>query len=123
MGSAVTNPISYFGTDIFGYQQQYAEYKYHDDEVHGRLQITEDLSAFTLQRYFSSVQLGKDFVEIAPDELDYVTAAEYTLGAITWADFFFSFKKVTPLAEYVIPTLGDLKNTHKENVPYRGRQL
>lgn len=122
-GSTVTHPVSYFGTDIFGYQQQYAEYKYHDDEVHGRLQITEDLSAFTLQRYFSSVQLSKDFVEIAPDELDYVTAAEYTLGALTWADFFFSFKKVTPLAEYVIPTLGDLKNTHKENIPYRGRQL
>ncbi len=122
-GSTVTNPVSYFGTDIFGYQQQYAEYKYHDDEVHGRLQITEDLSAFTLQRYFSSVQLDKDFVEIATDELDYVTAAEYVLGAITWADFFFSFKKVTPLAEYVIPTLGDLKNTHKENIPYRGRQL
>ena len=122
-GSTVTNPVSYFGTDIFGYQQQYAEYKYHDDEVHGRLQITEDLSAFTLQRYFSSVQLGKDFVEIALDELDYVTAAEYALGAITWADFFFSFKKVTPLAEYVIPTLGDLKNTHKENIPYKGRQL
>lgn len=122
-GSTVINPVSYFGTDIFGYQQQYAEYKYHDDEVHGRLQITEDLSAFTLQRYFSSVQLGKDFVEIAVDELDYVTAAEYTLGAITWADFFFSFKKVTPLAEYVIPTLGDLKNTHKENIPHRGRQL
>lgn len=122
-GSTVLNPISYFGTDIFGYQQQYAEYKYHDDEVHGRLQITEDLSPFTLQRYFSSVQLGKNFIEIHPDELDYVTAAEYTLGAITWADFFFSFKKVTPLAEYVIPTLGDLKNTHKENIPYRGRQL
>lgn len=122
-GSSAGSPISIFGTDIFGYQQQYAEYKYHDDEVHGRLQVTEDLSAFTLQRYFSQVQLDKDFVTIGVDELDSVLAADYTLGAVTWADFFFDFKKVSPLSEYVIPTLGDMKNTHKENIPYRGRQL
>lgn len=122
-GSTVESPKSIFSTDYFGYQQQYSEYKYHDDEVHGLLQPTGSLSAFTLQRYFDNFQLSKDFVEIAIDELDSVLAADYSLGAVTWADFFFSFKKVTPLAEYVIPTLGDLKNTHKENVPYRGRQL
>ena len=122
-GSTIESPKSIFSTDYFGYQQQYSEYKYHDDEVHGLLQPTGSLSAFTLQRYFDNFQLSKDFVEIAIDELDSVLAADYSLGAVTWADFFFSFKKVTPLAEYVIPTLGDLKNTHKENVPYRGRQL
>ena len=122
-GSTVESPKSIFSTDYFGYQQQYSEYKYHDDEVHGLLQPTGSLSAFTLQRYFDNFQLSKDFVEIALDELDSVLAADYSLGAVTWADFFFSFKKVTPLAEYVIPTLGDLKNTHKENIPYRGRQL
>lgn len=122
-GSTVEAPKSIFSTDYFGYQQQYSEYKYHDDEVHGLLQPTGSLSAFTLQRYFDNFQLDKDFVEIAIDELDSVLAADYSLGAVTWADFFFSFKKVTPLAEYVIPTLGDLKNTHKENIPYRGRQL
>ena len=122
-GSTAETPKSIFSTDYFGYQQQYSEYKYHDDEVHGLLQPTGSLSAFTLQRYFDNFQLSKDFIEIAIDELDSVLAADYSLGAVTWADFFFSFKKVTPLAEYVIPTLGDLKNTHKENVPYRGRQL
>lgn len=122
-GSTAEAPKSIFSTDYFGYQQQYSEYKYHDDEVHGLMQPTGSLSAFTLQRYFENFQLSKDFVEIAIDELDSVLAADYSLGAVTWADFFFSFKKVTPLAEYVIPTLGDLKNTHKENVPYRGRQL
>lgn len=122
-GSTATSLKNIFDTDIFGYQQQYSEYKYHDDEVHGLLQPTGSLSAFTLQRYFDNFQLSKDFVEINLDELDSVLAADYSLGAVTWADFFFSFKKVTPLAEYVIPTLGDLKNTHKENVPYRGRQL
>lgn len=122
-GSTAEAPKSIFSTDYFGYQQQYSEYKYHDDEVHGLLQPTGSLSAFTLQRYFNNFQLSKDFVEIAIDELDSVLAADYSLGAVTWADFFFSFKKVTPLAEYVIPTLGELKNTHKENVPYRGRQL
>ena len=120
---SITNPSLYYGTSIFGYQQQYSEYKYHDDEVHGLLQAREDLSAFTLQRYFASVQLDTDFVEIQKDDLNDVLAANYSLGAVTWANFFFSFKKVTPLSEYVIPTLGDLKNTHKENIPYRGRQL
>lgn len=121
--SSAQEPKSIFGTAIFGYQQQYSEYKYHDDEVHGLLQPLESLSSFTLQRYFASVQLSDDFVQIQKDELDEVLAADYEYGAVTWADFFFSFKKVTPLAEYVIPTLGDLKNTHKENIPYKGRQL
>lgn len=119
----IDDPASIFGTQIFGYQQQYSEYKYHDDEVHGLLRAGENLSAFTLQRYFSNFQLSTDFVEIGVDELDTVLAADYNLGAVTWADFFFSFKKVTPLSEYIIPTLGDLKNTHKENIPYKGRQL
>lgn len=117
------DPANIIGTEIFGYQQQYSEYKYHDDEVHGLLRAGENLSAFTLQRYFETFQLSADWVTIQRDDLDNVLAADYDLGAVTWADFFFSFKKVTPLAEYVIPTLGDLKNTHKENVPYRGRQL
>ena len=121
-GSSV-DPANIIGTEIFGYQQQYSEYKYHDDEVHGLLRAGENLSAFTLQRYSQTFQLSADWVTIQRDDLDEVLAADYELGAVTRADFFFSFKKVTPLAEYVIPTLGDLKNTHKENVPYRGRQL
>lgn len=124
--SELTGKNSFYGTDnrVFGYQQQYAEYKYHDDEVHGLLRDGESLEAFALQRSFSfGVDLSSDFLHIPKDFLDSVTAADYKTGALTWADFYFNFKKVSPLSEYVIPTLGDLKNTHKEDVDYRGRYL
>ena len=108
----------------FGYQQQYSEYKYHDDEVHGLLRDGESLQAFALQRGFdasNALALSTQFLEIPKNFLDGVTAASYENGSLFWADFFFNFRKISPLAEYVIPTLGDLKNTHKEDVPYRGR--
>ncbi len=117
------------GTDspeIFGYQQQYSEYKYHDDEVHGLLRDGESLSSFALQRTFSgtvSPELSTAFLEIPKEFLDPVLAVDSDMGAVTWCDFYFSLKKTSPLSEYVIPTLGDLKNTHKENVDYRGRYL
>lgn len=113
--------------DIFGYQQQYSEYKYHDDEVHGLLRDGYDLSAFCLQRSFDSssdVELSTDFVEIPVEYMDQVAATTVsTSGFSAWVDCFVSMKKTSPLSEYVIPTLGDLKNTHKETIPYRGTML
>lgn len=110
---------------IFGYQQQYAEYKYHDDEVHGLLRDGESLESFALQRSFDEIPtLGTQFLQIPTDYLDQVFASSVDVsGFSAWYDIFISMKKISPLSEYVIPTLGDLKNTHKENVPYRGRQL
>ena len=56
--------------------------------------------------------------------MDNVTAVKGDLSKYgAWADFYFSFKKVSPLSEYVQPTLGDLRNTHKENIDYRGKYL
>lgn len=114
-------------TNIFGYQQQYYEAKYHDDEVHGLLSDGETLESFALQRSFpanSSALLTSSFLQIPRDFLDQVQAASTVNTNFSyWYDVFFSFKKVSPLSEYVIPTLGDLKNTHKESIPYRGRQL
>lgn len=109
---------------IFGYQQQYAEYKYHDDEVHGLLTDGESLDAFALQRTFvDAPELGSEFLEIPKNYLDQITVATSELGSVAWLDCYVSMKKVSPLSEYVIPTLGDLKNTHKENIPLGGRQL
>lgn len=113
--------------DTFGYQQQYAEYKYHDDEVHGLLRDGQSLQPFALQRAFSyntPPVLGTDFIQIKTTDIDQVSAASSTISQFgAWYDCYISMKKVSPLSEYVIPTLGDLKNTHKEDVPYRGRQL
>ena len=113
--------------EIFGYQQQYAEYKYHDDEVHGLLRDGQNLQNFALQRAFrynTTPVLGTDFIQIKETDIDQVAAATSTISQYgAWYDCYISMKKVSPLSEYVIPTLGDMKNTHKEDVPYRGRQL
>lgn len=111
---------------VFGYQQQYSEYKYHDDEVHGLLCDGENLESFALQRSFGSTppDLGTEFIQIPQDYLDQVQSVDTSVsGFNAWVDMYFNFKKVSPLSEYVIPTLGDLKNTHKESIPYRGRML
>lgn len=112
-------------SQTFGYQQQYSEYKYHDDEVHGLLVDGESLQSFALQRGFDrSPLLGSAFLEIPQEFMDGVTAVESALSKYGgWLDCYISMRKVSPLAEYVIPTLGDLKNTHKENIPLNGRQL
>lgn len=112
--------------NIFGYQQQYAEYKYHDDEVHGLLRDGQSLEAFSLQRSFSQLSpaLSSSFLEIPETYLDQVQAVSTSAsGYNAWLDIYFNFKKVSPLSEYVIPTLGDLKHTRKTDVPYRGRML
>lgn len=113
--------------NIFGYQQQYSEYKYHDDEVHGLLRDGGNLETFALQRSFGpaiNISLNTSFIQIPTDYMDQVTAVSSTLSEYgAWANFFFSFKKVSPLSEYVIPTLGDLKDTHTEEIPYRGTML
>lgn len=112
---------------FFGYTVENAENKYHDDEVHGLLRAGESLDAFVLQRSFDKPEklvLGSDFVEIPTTAMDNVTAVTSALSQYgAWADFAFQFKKVSPLSEYVIPTLGDLRNTHKESIPVGGRQL
>lgn len=121
----VSDPID--KGNIFGYQQQYSEYKYHDDEVHGLLRDGGNLETFALQRSFgnaSTIGLNTAFVQIPTTYMDQVTSVSSTLSEYgAWANFFFSFKKVSPLSEYVIPTLGDLKDTHTEEIPYRGTML
>lgn len=119
------------GTDfknaIFGYQQQYSEVKYHDDEVHGLLVDGSNLESFALQRSFSSAiapDLSTAFLQIPETYLDQVQAVSTsTSGFSAWLDMYFNYKKVSPFSEWVMPTLGDLKDTHKENIPYRGRML
>lgn len=126
--SELVNSLPVSATDkgsIFGYQQQYSEYKYHDDEVHGLLRDGESLDAFALQRTFDTApELTTSFLAIPTDYMDQVTSVNSTISDYgAWCNFYFAFKKVSPLSEYVIPTLGDLKDTHKEDIPYRGTML
>lgn len=116
---------STLGQYVFGYTDQYAEYKYHDDEVHGLLVDGESLSSFALQRGFSSAPaLGSSFLEIPTNFLDQVTAVNGAMSKFgCWVDMYLSMKKVSTLSAYQIPTLGDVKNTHKEYIDKGGRRL
>lgn len=120
--------------DIFGYTDLYAEYKYHDDEVHGFLRDGSSLDSFALQRGFSeSPELSSDFLQIPVTYLDQVKIyGTETPGSTNddpdqlfdaWYDIYFPYKKVSTLPEYSLPTLGDLKNVHKGQASRGGTRL
>lgn len=111
--------------DVFGYTDLYAEYKYHDDEVHGLLRDDESLEAFALQRSFETLpELSSDFLQIPSTFLDQVFATAVTAtGFSCWYDIYFPYKKVSTLPEYSLPTLADLKNTHTKFISRGGKRL
>lgn len=113
--------------EIFGYTDLYAHYKYIEDQVHGKLRDGEDLASFALQRSFGSaltVDLSSEFLEIPINAMDQVQAVETsTQGFSCWVDTFFKFSKVSTLPAYSLPTLGDLKNTHKGSAARGGSRL
>ena len=79
---------------------------------------------FALQRSVTTPVLNTAFLEIPQDYLDQVTATTSAVSRFgCWCDMYLSFKKVSTLAQYVIPTLGDIKNTHIEYVDKGGRRL
>ena len=109
----------------FGYTDRYAEYKYHDDEVHGLLRDGQSLEHFALQRSFvGDVDLGSAFLQIPKNYLDQVFNATVEISGLSaWYDIYFPFKKVSTLPEYSIPTLADLKHSHSAYVSRGGKRL
>lgn len=120
---------SVYGTDAdveFAYNDLYSEYKYHDDEVHGRLRDGEDLQQFALQRSFFGTQpeLSSEFLQIPVDFLDQIMSVSTSeAGYTAWYDIFFPYKKVSTLPEYSLPTLADLKHVHTEYLSRGGKRL
>lgn len=111
---------------VFGYTDLYAEYKYHDDEVHGLLRDGENLQAFALQRSFADApELSSEFLQIPVDFLKQVFALNTarTNDFDCWYDIYFPYKKVSTLPEYSLPTLADLKNTHTKFISRGGKRL
>lgn len=113
----------------FGYTQRYSEFKFKNDQVHGLLRDGQSLQSFALQRSFqfaTGVQpnISHAFNEIPTNFLDQVSAVTNEQSNYGyWADVYFNYKKVSTLAAYSIPTLGDLKNVHKEVIPLGGKRL
>lgn len=116
---------SWLDDDVFGYTDLYAEYKYHDDEVHGYLVDGQSLQSFALQRSFGEPpELSSSFLQIPASYMNQVFAVNNSMsGFDCWYDIFFSYKKVSTLPEYSIPTLGDLKNVHTKKVSRGGSRL
>lgn len=111
----------------WGYTPQYSDYKYHNDEVHGQRRGNNTNKYFTLQRSILDSEdwtLSTAFLEIPTDFLDQVSnVSSSNAGCSYMYDIYFSLKIVRTLSEYIIPTLGDLKDVHKERIPFRGRQI
>lgn len=109
-----------------GYAQRYAEYKYHDDEIHGLLRDGENLNAFVLSRGFdSSVALSSSLLEIPTSFMDSVmvtTAGVSGFNAIV--DCYFDAKYLRALPEYSLPTLCESEGEGKKiYVPKGGTRL
>lgn len=121
-----SNMDAIVGKDVVGYAQRYAEYKYHDDEVHGLLQDGQSLNSFVLSRGFdASVALSSSMLEIPTTFMDSVmvtTAGVSGFNAIV--DAYFDAKYLRPLPEYSLPTLCESEGEgHKVYVPKGGTRL
>ena len=119
---ALTDPSE----PVLGYSQRYAEYKYHDDEVHGLLTDGQSLDSFVLQRGFdTTVSLNSSMLEIPTnfmDEVMVVTSSVSGFNAIV--DCYFDAKYLRALPEYSLPTLCENEGSgHKVLVNKGGTRL
>lgn len=115
-------------TDVFGYTDLYAEYKFRNDKVHGLLTEDESLHSFVLQRYFDSADdsptISSAFLQIPTDYLDQVQVVATSVQGYTyWAEVYFPYKKISTLPGYSQPTLADLKYAHTEYISRGGKRL
>lgn len=127
LGDNYTQLLQKTNQSTWGYTPQYSDYKYHNDEVHGTRRGNNTNKYFALQRSILDSEdwtLSTAFLEIPTDFLDQVSnVSTANAGCSYMYDIYFNLKIVRTLSEYVIPTLGDLKDVHKERIPFRGRQI
>ena len=120
--------VAIAGDGVFGYIDQYADYKTSVDEVHGLLVDGQPLDAFVLQRSFAvsggsgAPTISSSFLQIPETFLDQVKQVT-SVPVDYWCSCFFDYKKISPLPVHSVPTLGDLKNAHTEYVRKGGMRL
>lgn len=95
------------GDRVVGYVQRYADYKYHDDEIHGLLQDGQSLNKFVLSRGFTTgVTLGSSLLEIPTNFMDNVMVTDSSVsGFNAIVDAYFDSKILRALPEYSLPSL------------------
>lgn len=122
-GGIMDNATTWSGT--FGYIPRYSRFKYMDDFSSGELRPTKTLAQFQIQRSFPSApELGTEFVTIPQHALDNVlsvTTANMKLSC--WWEIYFKLHIVMPLADFCIPTLGELQDTHTIKTTVGGSRL
>lgn len=116
--------VSFKDTDDFSYIPRYSRFKYMDDEVHGELRAGKSLDSFVLQRNIGTVTLSTAFLEIPQNALDDVFAVSTaSMNLSCWYEIYFDFKVSMPLADFCIPTLGDIGDTHTIKTTQGGSRL
>ncbi len=108
----------------FSYIPRYSRFKYMDDEVHAELRSGKSLDSFVLQRNLSEATLSTSFLEIPTNYLDDVFAVSTaSMNLSCWYEIYFDFKVAMPLADFCIPTLGDIGDTHTIKTTQGGSRL
>lgn len=107
--------------NVFGWTKRYMWHKTAYNEVHGLLLEGESLAAFVAQRAIARGSvLGSDFLQIATDDLDNVTAVQGDLSKYgCWIDSFIRLNVSEPLGESALPSLVDPATEHGESVYIR----
>lgn len=126
--TGITGDLS-VDSQVFGFTDLYADYKYCEDQVHGLLRDGSSLDSYAIQRSFSASgdetpELSSDFLRIPRNILDQVQAVSTSAqGFSCWVDMYFTFKKTSPLPAYSLPTLADMKHTHTGHMSRGGTSL
>lgn len=109
----------------FGYIPRYSRFKYMDDSIVGELKPGKSLDSFVLQRVFAQpFALSTSFLQINQSDLDGVFAVSTeNMNLSCWYEIFFEFKVSMPLADFCIPTLGDIQDTHTIKTSVGGSRL
>lgn len=118
-----------FADTDFAYTSRFSRFKYMDDEIHGELRPGKTLDSFVLQRRLSYSSAGDRvldtaFLEIPQNALDSVFAVSTDEMKLScWYEIYFKFKVSMPLADYAIPTLGEIGDTHTIKTTQGGSRL
>lgn len=116
---AMNNNMDY---SVFGYQTRFAEWVSHPDEIHGQFIDGSSLDSFVLQRNIQRASLNSDFLKIPVGYLDQILAVSSSgssTGFSYWVDMLHSWNVVSPIADFVIPSLQDPAYEHGHEVTIR----
>lgn len=93
--------------DVFGYQERYAEYRYHPSQITGKLRSTDSTSLdvwHLAQKFDTLPTLSQDFIEENPP---FERVAAIQNEPIFFGDFWFDFKCLRPMPVFGVPGLVD----------------